>query len=93
MAQSPIATILEMIIVVIVSIAQTLGALFGLFVQLLGDLEFVSSLGLMGLIMSVVIVSVVVYFLGKFVLKSGKVLLPLFIVGVIILWILILAAV
>ncbi|NIO22796.1 MAG: hypothetical protein GTN38_02085 [Candidatus Aenigmarchaeota archaeon] len=90
--ESPISIIIEMIITVIANGINTLLELFGLLLNLIGSLGFVSRVGGFPLfIVSVVIICLVVYFLGKFFFKVGKQIIILLIVGVVLVWIVILS--
>lgn len=90
--ESPLAIIFEMIVLVIWGTISTIGSVFGKFFELFASLEFISGFGALGLFLAIGIMAVVIFFLIKFFAKSGKMLIPFFIVGVIIMWILILAA-
>ncbi len=89
---SPLAIIADMIIAVISGTVQTLASLVSGFGELLASLAYISTLSLTGLVVAVVIMAVVSFFMIKFFAKSGKMLIPLFIAGVVIIWLLILAA-
>lgn len=84
---SPMGTILEMVQLLI---SNTIGTLMGvgkLFAQLVNQLGFVSiTAGTGGFILSVIILGVVIFFLGKFILSSGKALVILFALGFIALF-------
>ena len=90
-AESPLSIILEMIVLVISGTINTIASVFGKFFELLASLEFISGFGALGLFIAIAIMAVVIFFFIKFFAKSGKMLIPFFIVGVILLWILILA--
>lgn len=91
---SPLGIIIEMIFTVIGNAIATIVELFRLFLNLIGSLGFVSRIGGFPLfLVSVVIISLVVYFLGKFFFKMGKQIIILFIVGFILVWIIILSVV
>ena len=90
-AESPLYIIFEMIYLVIMGTISTIAAVFGKFFELLASLEFISGFGALGLILAVVIMAVVAFVFIKFFAKSGKMLIPFFIAGVVLLWIIILA--
>ena len=90
--ESPLAIILGMIITVITGTIETLAILVQGFWELLASLAYISSLSLLGLVVAIAIMAVVTFFMVKFFAGSGKLLIPLFMVGVVIIWLLILAA-
>lgn len=85
---APLDIILQMIIVVFSNTFGTLLSLFGLFGNLTESLAFVSSLGPLGLVVAALVLAVVLYFLGRFFIKSWKLLVILFVVGLLLLWML-----
>ncbi len=85
---SPIDLILEMISLVIENVINTLVNIFGLFGEFLHSLGFVSGSGPLPFLISVLILGVVLFFLGKFFIRSLKTVFFLFIVGIVILAIL-----
>jgi hypothetical protein len=92
--ESPISIIMGMILTVIVNAIGTLRELFVMFLNLVDSLGFVSRAGGFPLfIASVVIISLVIYFLGKFFFKVGKQIIILFVVGIVLVWIIILSVV
>ena len=92
--ESPLGIILSMIVTVVANGINTLIELLRLFFELVQSLGFVTRIGGFPLfIASVVIISIVVYFLGKFFFNAGKQIIILFAVGIIILWIVILSLV
>ena len=90
--ESPLTIILEMIVVVIAGTINTFGEIGEKLGELFYSLEFISGFGALGLFLAIVIMGLVLFFMIKFFAKSGKMLIPFFIVGVILLWILFLAA-
>ena len=71
--ESPLLIIFEMIRFLIESSVNALRTILGLFLDLVGSLGFLSAIGGVGvLVLSVIIIAVVVFFLGKFVAKSWK---------------------
>lgn len=89
--ESPLVIIIEMIRILIVNAIKTINALIGMFLELLGSLGFVSAIGGLGVfILSVIIIALVVFFLGKFVFNAGKGVILLFIAGIIVALILVL---
>ena len=89
---SPLAIILQMITTVIGGTIQTFASLLQGFWELLASLAFISSLSLLGLFLAMAIMGGVSFLMIKFFAKSGRMLIPLFAVGVVIIWLLILAA-
>lgn len=93
-AESPLIIIIEMIGVVISNTIRTMWSLFQLFLNLLGSLGFVSVAGgFAGFALSVIIIGLVVFFLGRFVFNAGKGLIILILVGLILVWVFILSLV
>jgi len=90
-AESPLTIILEMIILIITGFINTLGSASAKLGELFTSLEFISGFGVLGLFLAVVIMGLVTFFMIKFFAKSGWMLIPFFIVGVILMWVLILA--
>ena len=89
---SPLGIILEMILTVISNTINTLVMVFNLFINLIESLGFVTKIGGLPLfIASIIIISFMIYLLGKFFFSAGKQIIILFIVGVIIVWIVILS--
>ncbi|NIO20416.1 MAG: hypothetical protein GTN76_06655 [Candidatus Aenigmarchaeota archaeon] len=92
--ESPIGIIVNMIVTIITNGINTLAEVFGLFLNLLESLGFVTKIGGFPLfIASVVIICLVIYFLGKFFFNVGKQIILLFVIGVILVWIIILSVV
>lgn len=82
MPSSVLGTILEMIQLVISNSVSTLERLSGLFGKFLGGLGFVSVAGgPAGIVIAIIVLAIVIYFLGKFVLSTGKVVVLLFLAG------------
>jgi len=83
--ESPLLIILEMIMFLIESSVNALRTILGMFLDLIASLGFLSMVGGAGVfILSVIIVAVVVFFLGKFVAKSWKGILVLGLAGAVI---------
>lgn len=92
--ESPLVIIFEMIRLLIVNAIQTMIELVSMFLNLVGSLGFLSAIGGVGvLVLSVIIIAVVVFFLGKFVLKSWKGIILLGVAGIIVMAVLFLGAV
>ena len=86
--ESPIVIILQMIWLVIENTIGTVLALFGHFYSLTQSLGFVSLMGgAGGFFLSVVVLALAVFFLGKFVLKAGKGIMVLILLVVLLVWI------
>lgn len=88
MAGSPLAVIFEMVVTVLQNSISTLQSLFGMSGDLFSSVGFMGSINPLGMVMGVVILAVVLFFLGKFFLKSMKFIIMLFIIGIILLFIL-----
>lgn len=86
---APLAIILEMVRTVLVNTINTLGSLFGLFGSLLGSLVGIGGTGGVGFVVAILVLALVLFFLGKFILGSWKTIAILFIVGLIIIWLLV----
>lgn len=91
MAEPALGVILEMIFTLVSNSASTIQSLFGLFLNLLNSLSIVSSSGLWGFILAALILGIVLFFLAKFFSNSVKIVLILLVLGLIILWILVVA--
>jgi hypothetical protein len=89
---APLAIILEMVRVVLSNTLGTLTSLFQLFVQLSGSLGLIAGLGPAGLALAAIVLGGVLFFLGKFFLKSWKIIVILFIAGMFLIWMLTLGA-
>ena len=92
MAESPLAIILELVYIVITGTIGTIYGIIGKLIELFASLEFISGFGALGLFLAIGIMAVVSFFFIKFFAKSGRMLIPFFIMGVILIWVLILAA-
>jgi hypothetical protein len=90
--ESPLVIILEMIAIIITGTINTFGAVGAKLGELFASLEFISGFGALGLFLAIVIMGLVTFFMIKFFAKSGWMLIPFFIIGVILLWVLFLAA-
>lgn len=86
MVESPLIVIFEMVFTILQNTISTLFSLFGMMGSLTQSLGFVSSTGGLGFILAAVIFVVVLFLLTKFVLKSGKMIIILFIVGIVLLF-------
>jgi hypothetical protein len=81
---APLAIILEMIKVIFNNTIGTLLNLGGLFGSLSQSLGAVGSVNPAGFIFAVVILGLVILFLGKFFLRSWKLLAIMFIIGFVV---------
>ena len=88
MAESPLAVIFEMVVTVLQNSVSTLQSLFGMSGELFTSVGFMGSINPLGLVLGAIILVVVLFFLGKFVLKSIKFIIILFIIGLILLFVL-----
>ena len=89
---APLVIILEMVRVIFSNTIGTLVNLGGLFGSLTQSLAFISGMGALGFFVAAAVLGLVLFFLGKFFLKSWKLLAILFIAGLVILWVLALGA-
>lgn len=88
MGAAPVITILEMLWTILSSIINTTGKLGSLFLELIGQLGMVSSIGPSGWLLSGVVILIVVFFLAKFVIGAGKNLMMAIFLGLLLLIIL-----
>lgn len=92
--ESPIGIIIEMIATIVTNGIGTLRELLSLFFSLINSLGFVTKIGGLPLfVASVVIISIVVYFLSKFFFNVGKQIIVLLVVGTVLVWVIILSVV
>jgi hypothetical protein len=85
MVDAPLAVIFEIIVAVIQGAVSTLFSIFRLMADLFQSLSFVGSTGGLGFFLAVIVMAVVLFFVGKFILKSGKMIIILFIIGILLL--------
>lgn len=88
MVESPLAVIFEMVFTILQNTVSTLMSLLGMMGSLFQSLGFVSSTGGLGFVLSVIVLAVVLFFLTKFFLKSGKLIIMLFVIGLVLLFLL-----
>jgi len=88
MVESPLAVIFEMVIAVLQNSVSTLYSLFGMSGELFRSVGFMGSINPLGLVLGAIVLVLVLFFLGKFVLKSIKFIIILFIIGLILLFVL-----
>ena len=81
MADSPLSVIAEMVFTLLQSAVDAIGSLGGLLLKLFGVLGGVSATGTTGFVAAVGVLAVVLFFIGKFVLKSAKTIMILLLVG------------
>lgn len=85
MPEAPLTIVFEMVATIISNTIGTLGKISGLFGKLLESLGVVSTYGgTIGLVVSVLVLAIVGYFLAKFFLGSGKTIIILTIVGLVL---------
>ncbi len=89
---SPIDLIIEMITLVLRNTINTLLNILGLLGEFLASLGFVSKFGPFPFLVSVLVLGVILFFLGKFFIGSLKTIVLLFIAGFVILSILFMLA-
>ncbi len=85
---APLAIILEMVKVILSNTISTLVSLFQLFGNLSQTLAFIGSMGPLGFALAALVLGLVLLFLGKFLLRSWKLLAILFIIGLVLIWML-----
>lgn len=85
MVDAPLTVIFEMVVTILQNAVSTLFSLFGMMGNLSNSLGFISGTGSLGFVVAIVVMAVVLFFLGKFILKSGKLIIILFIVGFLLL--------
>jgi hypothetical protein len=88
MVDAPLDLIFEMVVTVLQNTVSTLFSLLGTLGDLFRSLGFVSSTGGLGFMLAIVVLAVVLFFLGKFILKSGKLIITLFLIGMVLLFLL-----
>ncbi len=86
MVESPLTVIFEMVFTILQNTISTLFSLLGMMGSLTQSLGFISSTGGLGFVLSVIILVAVLFFLTKFFFKSGKMILILFIIGIVLLF-------
>lgn len=85
MAGSTIDTLIEIVVFLLDDIAKTIAGLFGLLGELGGNLDLVSKLGgPLGVVIAIIILAIVVYLLGRFILGTGKMFIFLAAVGLLL---------
>jgi hypothetical protein len=85
MVDAPLTVIFEMVTMVLQNTVSTLFNLFGMMGNLSSSLFFIGNTGILGLSVAIIVMVVVLFFVGKFVLKSGKLIIILFIIGFLLL--------
>ncbi len=85
---APLAIILEMVKVVLSNTLGTLFSLFQLFGNLSQSLAFIGGMGPLGLAVAALVLGLVLFFLGKFLLRSWKLIAILFAIGLVMIWML-----
>jgi len=88
MVEAPLTVIFEMVQTILQNAVSTLSSLFGLLADLFQSLSFVGGTGGLGFVLAIIVLAVVLFFLGKFILKSGKLIIILFVIGLILLLVL-----
>jgi hypothetical protein len=83
---APLAIIFEMIKTVLTNIIGTTGSLLNLFGDLSLSLGAIAGMGTTGFLVAVLVLGIVLFFLGKFLLKSWKTIILLFIALAILMW-------
>jgi hypothetical protein len=88
MVEAPLSVIFEMVATILQNTVSTLMSLLGSMGNLFESLGFVSGMGGLGFVLAIVVFVVVLFFLGKFFLKSGKMIIMLFVIGLVLLLVL-----
>ena len=83
---APLEIILRMVETVLSNTLGTLSALFRLFRDLTLSLGAVAGMGTTGFLVAAIVLGLVLFFLGKFLLKSWKTIILMFVVGTLIIW-------
>jgi hypothetical protein len=91
MADSLLSVIVEMVLTILQNAVDTIGSLWGLLLKLLGVAGGVSATGTTGFLVAMGVLFIVLFFLGKFVLKSAKTIIILLLLGAALLAVLFLA--
>ena len=88
MVDAPLQVISDMVFTVLQNTISTLLVLVRHTGSLFESLGFVSSSGMLGFIIAIVILGLVLFFLTRFFLKSGKLIIVLFALGLVLLFLL-----
>ncbi|NIO22664.1 MAG: hypothetical protein JSW41_02200 [Candidatus Aenigmatarchaeota archaeon] len=88
MVEAPLTVIFEMVATILQNTVSTLMSLLGSMGNLFESLGFVSGMGGLGFVLAIVVFVVVLFFLGKFFLRSGKMIIILFVIGLLLLLVL-----
>jgi hypothetical protein len=89
---APLAIILEMVKTVLSNTMGTLVSLFQLFGGLAQSLAFIGGMGPLGFAMAALVLGAVLFFLGRFFLRSWKLMALLFMAGLVMIWMLMIGA-
>ena len=84
MAESALGILFEMIFLLLSNVISTLLGLLELFIQFVGSMDPVVSSGPGGILLGVIVVGLVVFALAKFVFSSGKSIMILIILGILL---------
>jgi hypothetical protein len=91
MAESLLTIIIQMISLLFTNTASTFVGIIRLFGQLLESAGLTSEVGgFLGFAVSVLVVGVVGYFIAKILFRSGKLMIILFIIGLVLVYLLLL---
>jgi hypothetical protein len=91
MADSVIGIVAEMVFTILQSAVDAIMSIGGLLARLLGTLGWVSGTGTTGFLVSVAVLGLILFFVGKFVLRSLKTIMILLVIGAALLAVLFLA--
>lgn len=86
--EAPLAVILEMVKVVLSNTLGTLSSLFQLFGSLSRSLSAIGGMGPLGFAVAALVLGLVLFFLFKFFLRSWKLIILLFVAGLVVIWML-----
>ncbi len=85
MAEPALYVLYEMVLLIISNTIGTLSSLLGLFMRFMQSIGAVMGSGFGGFVLGFLVLGLVVFFLAKFVFSSGKTVLVLIAVGVMLL--------
>lgn len=90
---SPLSIIANMVAMLVNNTIDTLMAIINMFGDLLASLGFVSEVGgPLGFVVSIIIIAVVGYFVARIVIGSGKKLIIMLIIAIVLIYVLVLSA-
>ncbi len=84
MASSALSVLFEMVILLISNVISTMHGMMELFIDFMGSMDPVLSSGPGGIVLGMIVIGLVVFALAKFVFSSGKSIIILIILGVLL---------